>query len=91
LKRARDEEILDRARRDAAIAVTADHDFPRIAFTVGEGFPGLLLLRLEAPTATETIRRLREVLPGLDDAFWRNRIVVIEPGRVRVSDIPRRP
>ncbi|MCI0587364.1 MAG: DUF5615 family PIN-like protein [Planctomycetes bacterium] len=89
--RARDEEILARARRDGAIAVTADHDFPRIAFRVGEGFPGLLLLRLEGPTAAETIRRIREVLPGLDDRSWRNRIVVVEPARVRVSEVPERP
>ncbi len=47
--------------------MTADHDYPLIAFTDGEGFLGLLLLRLEAPTAAETIRRIREALPGLDD------------------------
>src|SRR5262245_887008 len=91
MQRARDEEILARARKEGAVAVTADHDFPRLAFTAGEGFPGLLLLRLEAPTAAETIRRIREVLPGLDERSWKNRIVVVEPARVRVSEVPGLP
>jgi predicted nuclease of predicted toxin-antitoxin system len=90
MQRASDEEILARARREGAVAVTADHDFPRIAFTVGVELPGLLLFRLETPSAAETIRRLREVLPGLREQSWKNRIVVVEPARVRVSEVPTR-
>jgi predicted nuclease of predicted toxin-antitoxin system len=71
MDRARDSEILDVARRDSRIVITADLDFPRIlALSSAEG-PGLTLLRGGNYSDSEMRDLLERVLEECHLIPWR--------------------
>jgi len=88
LDRSPDENILDRARTDHAVIITADLDFPRPAYLSEVPCPGILLLRLDIPSARESIRRVEDALKQIDFPDWSNRIVVVENDKIRVNQVP---
>jgi predicted nuclease of predicted toxin-antitoxin system len=85
LATAEDAQILERARVNGQVVLTADHDFPRLALTKGTPFGGIVLLRLDNPDAATSERRLAEALDELGRPVdLASTVVVVEPTRVRV-------
>jgi len=91
LERASDATILERARNEGRVVVTADLDYPRLlALSQAEG-PGLILFRggnYGEQEARERLARVAETIP-LEELP--NSIVVIEKGRIRRRRLPLEP
>ena len=91
LARASDEAILERARSEQRVVVTADLDYARIlALTQAEG-PGLILFRGGNYSEQEAVDRLRRTLETIPDGELPNSIVVIERARIRRRRLPLGP
>ncbi len=91
LDRAPDEVILERARNEQRVVVTADLDYPRLfALAQAEG-PGLILFRGGNYSEQEAVERLRRVLETVPNEELPNSIVVIEKGRIRRRRFPLEP
>jgi predicted nuclease of predicted toxin-antitoxin system len=91
LARAPDEVILERARKEKRVVVTADLDYPRLlALAQAEG-PGLILFRGGNYSEQEALNRLRRVLETVPNEELPNSIVVIERGRIRRRRLPIEP
>lgn len=91
LARAPDEVILERARNERRIVVTADLDYPRLlALAQAEG-PGLILFRGGDYSEQEAVERLMRVLEVVPNEELPNSIVVIEKGRIRRRRLPLEP
>ena len=80
--------ILQRAREDFRVLVTADLDFPRLfAMTHAQG-PGLILLREGNYTERETVALLTRVLASVSFRELTRSIVVVDHVRVRKTPLP---
>ena len=88
LGRASDAAILERARNEQRVVVTADLDYPRLlALAQAEG-PGLILFRSGNYSEQEAVERLKRVFETIPDGELPNCIVVIEKGRIRRRRLP---
>lgn len=88
LGRSPDEVILNRARNEQRVIITADLDYPRLlALAQAEG-PGLILFRGGNYSEQETIARLRQVLEKIPVEDLPTLIVVIEKKRIRQRRLP---
>lgn len=91
LARASDTEILERARREQRMVVTADLDYPRLlALAQAEG-PSLILFRGGNYSEQEAVDRLRRTLETIPNEELPNSIVVIEKERIRRRRLPLGP
>ena len=91
LDRASDASILERAREDQRVVVTADLDYPRIlALTQSQG-PGLILFRGGNYSEAESVARLRRALVTVPAEELAHSIVVIEKDRIRRRRLPLQP
>jgi predicted nuclease of predicted toxin-antitoxin system len=86
--RAPDSDILEHARIDQRIVITADLDYPRLlAITRAEG-PGLILLRGGNYSDQETLEGMNRVLETITPENLANSIVVIEKQKIRRRPLP---
>jgi predicted nuclease of predicted toxin-antitoxin system len=87
MRGAGDDEILERARREARVLLTFDKDFGELPFRLGlPAECGIVLLRLRMPNAIADAAAIADrVAEGGD---WSGRFSVIEPGRIRSRDLP---
>jgi len=91
LHRASDVTILECARKDKRVVVTADLDYPRIlALTQSQG-PGLILFRGGNYSEAESVARLRRALETIPAEELPRSIVVIEKDRIRRRRLPLEP
>mgnify|MGYP001565952701 CR=1 FL=1 len=91
LGRASDTTILDHARKEQRIVVTADLDYPRLlALTEAEG-PGVILFRGGNYSEQEAVNRLMQALTTIPNEDLPNSIIVIEKGRIRRRRLPLEP
>lgn len=91
LDRSSDAAILERARNEQRVVVTADLDYPRLlALTQAEG-PGLILFRGGNYSEQETVERLKRALEMIPNKELPNSIIVIEKGRIRRRRLPTEP
>jgi predicted nuclease of predicted toxin-antitoxin system len=91
LDRASDAAILDRARNERRVVVTADLDYPRLLALAGTEGPGLILLRGGNYSEQDAVGRLARVIEMTPDEEMENSIVVIERGRIRRRRLPLEP
>ena len=91
LDRASDEMILNRARKEDRVVVTADLDYPRLLALVQAEGPGLILFRGGNYNEQEAVERLRRALETIPNQELLNSIVVIEKGRIRRRRLPLEP
>jgi predicted nuclease of predicted toxin-antitoxin system len=91
LSQAPDEDILNRAREDARVVVTADLDYPRLLAMAGSNGPGLILFRGGDYSEQELLERLERVLATLPASDLSTCIVVVEKERIRRRRLPVRP
>lgn len=88
LDRAPDTIILERARQEGRVVITADLDYPRLlALTHAEG-PGLILFRGGRYGESEVIKRLERVLKRFSGDVLAKSIVVVEKNRIRYRSLP---
>jgi predicted nuclease of predicted toxin-antitoxin system len=91
LDRASDTEILERARNEQRVVITADLDYPRfLALAQAEG-PGLILFRGGNYSEQESLDRLKRALETIPNQELPNSIVVIEKERIRRRRLPLEP
>ncbi len=89
--RAPDTELLEIARSQGRVVITADLDFPRLlALSMAEG-PGIVLFRGGNYSDTEMCLLLEEVLDRVPVDLLRSSICVVDRKRVRVTRLPLEP
>jgi predicted nuclease of predicted toxin-antitoxin system len=86
--RAADDELLDIARRESRVIITADLDFPRLmALSLAEG-PGLILFRGGNYSDREMCDLLARVLQKVPPETLERSICVVDKKRIRVTHLP---
>jgi len=88
LSQATDAEILQRARDEGMVVVTADLDFPRLLAVSQLPAPGIVLFRGGAFTEGEVRTRLADALRLLKPDELVTSVVVIEKHRLRKRSLP---
>ena len=82
-----DNSILEHAQAHGLILVSIDLDFADLAISCPTPCPGVILLRLNNPTAEMMCSRLRIALTGLEEDDIVGSIVVIQQDRVRTRKL----
>jgi predicted nuclease of predicted toxin-antitoxin system len=86
--RAPDQELLEIARRENRVVVTADLDFPRLlALSSAEG-PGLILFRGGNYSDAEMCDLLARVLKEVATDVLESSICVVDSKRIRITRLP---
>jgi len=86
--RAPDDELLEIARRENRVIITADLDFPRLmALSLAEG-PGLILFRGGNYSDSEMCGLLARVLQKVAPEILEKSICVVDKKRIRVARLP---
>jgi predicted nuclease of predicted toxin-antitoxin system len=88
LNRASDTAILELARSDGRVVVTADLDYPRLMALAQTEGPGLVLFRGGNYSEHESVARLKRVLETIPIEELPRSIIVIEKRRVRRRRLP---
>ena len=85
---ASDEELLEIARNEKRIIITADLDFPRIlALTYADG-PGVILFRGGNYSNSEMMELIERVLKEVRIEILVNSICVVDKKRIRITQLP---
>ena len=87
LSRATDTAILAYAQEHGLILISTDLDFADLVITCTEPCPGLILLRLDNPSAELMSSRLQIVLTALPEDDIAGSIVVIQQNKVRIRKL----
>jgi predicted nuclease of predicted toxin-antitoxin system len=91
LASASDSSLLELARREGRVIITADLDYPRLlALTEAEG-PGLILFRGGNYSEQEAMDRMGRVLESVLPEELASSIVVVEKDRIRRRRLPLTP
>ena len=86
--RAPDIELLNIARREDRIIITADLDFPKLlALSLSEG-PGIILFRCGNYSDVEMCELLERVLKRVPTEVMENSICVVDKKRIRITRLP---
>ncbi len=86
--RAADEELLEIARRESRVIITADLDFARlIALSLADG-PGLILFRGGDYSDREMYDLLLRVLQDVPSDALASSVCVVDKKRIRVTQLP---
>ncbi len=88
LARASDATIMQQARRERRILITADLDFPRLFALTHAEDPGLILLRGGNYTEAETSALVHRVLQTIPLSELTRSLVVIDHTRIRKIALP---
>lgn len=86
-----DAAILEHARNEQRVLITADLDYPRLLALVQAESPGLILFRGGNYSEQEAVERLRRVLERISTEELPKSIVVIEKERIRRRRLPIEP
>ncbi len=83
-----DEVILERARKEGRIVVTADLDYPRLLALLEADQPGVLLFRGGSYSDVEMLSLLGRVLAAVEPAELAVSLTVVDRRRVRRRHLP---
>jgi len=86
MERAKDEELLRKAKEMERIFVTRDKDFGALVF-LNEIYSGVILLRMTPSTVEETHEELKYLLNAHTEKELHQSFCVIEPNRYRIRKI----
>ena len=87
LSRATDTDILRYSQSHGFILVSTDLDFADLAFACAEPCPGLVLLRLDNPSADMMRSRLQITLTALEEDEIIGSVVIIQQNKVRTRKL----
>ncbi len=86
--RASDSELMEIARREGRVVITADLDFPRLlAISSAEG-PGMILFRGGNYSDREMCELLERVLNQVLPGILESSICVVDKRRIRITELP---
>ena len=86
--RASDSELLEIARRESRIVITADLDFTRLlALSLAEG-PGLVLFRGGNYSDSEMCNLLERLLKTVRPEVMERSVCVVDKSRIRITHLP---
>ncbi len=88
LDRSPDNIILERARSEKRIIITADLDYPRLLALVGGKGPGLILFRGGEYSESEVVDRLKDTFKKVPGDEIASSVVVFEKWRIRRRRLP---
>ena len=77
------------ATSEERIVITEDKDFGQLVYAEGKGVVGVLLLRFPARARTAMAQSIVDLVKQHRDHLA-GRFVVVQPGRVRISGLPRK-
>jgi len=84
LAQASDGAILERARMEGRVVLTADLDYPRLLALAQAREPGLILFRGGDFNERECVERLTQVFEKISPDVLEKSIVVVERSRIRL-------
>ncbi len=87
-QRAADEELIEIARQEGRVIITADLDFPQIISLSGAKGPGIILFRGGNYSDAEMEQLLERVLQRIDDTTIKRSICVVDKHRIRIRRLP---
>ncbi|RME49817.1 MAG: hypothetical protein D6796_04280 [Caldilineae bacterium] len=87
-ERAPDRELLEIARREERVIITADLDFPRLLVLSGAEKPGVILFRGGNYSDREMSRLLERVLEEVPPDILECSICVVDRKRIRITRLP---
>jgi predicted nuclease of predicted toxin-antitoxin system len=85
---ATDHKLLEIARREQRVVITADLDFPRLLALASAGGPGLILFRGGNYSDVEMCELLNRVLDKVTSATLESSICVVDKRRIRLTQLP---
>ena len=85
---ASDDELLEIARREDRVIITADLDFPRLLALSSAAGPGLILFRGGNYSDIEMCQLLERVLNKVSVDALSKSICVVDKKRIRVTKLP---
>ena len=85
-----DAAILERARTDARIVVTQDHDFGTLLAVSGAGSPSVIRLRRRDARAESHARAILNNLERIQTPLREGALVVLSEGAIRIRHLPVR-
>jgi predicted nuclease of predicted toxin-antitoxin system len=88
LGRASDEEILEAARKEDRIIITADLDYPRLLALVGAKGPGLILFRGGDYREKQVFELMTRVISSIPTEEFPTSLVVVDKKRIRKRRLP---
>ena len=88
LASATDTRILEVARAEGRVVVTADLDYPRLVATAKAAGPGIILFRGGSYSDADMLRLLSRVLGRAEQLDVEHSITVVERGRIRRRALP---
>jgi predicted nuclease of predicted toxin-antitoxin system len=88
LASAPDAAILDAARREARVVVTADLDYPRLLALERADGPGVILFRGGAYSDREMLDLLDRVLASASELDLERSVIVVDRQRIRRRSLP---
>lgn len=84
-----DSEILERARTEDRIVITADLDYPRLLALLGADRPGVILFRGGSYSDAEMLALLDRVLAAQGETLKLERsVTVVDQHRIRHRSLP---
>jgi predicted nuclease of predicted toxin-antitoxin system len=89
--RATDRELLEIARRESRVVITADLDFSRLLALSSAQGPGLILFRGGNYSDTEMCDLLERVLKEVAAETLVNSVCVVDKKRIRITRLPLTP
>ena len=88
LARATDHEIIEMARRDRRVVVTADLDYPRLVLLGDATGPGIILFRGGSYSDDQMLTLLDRVLARATQLDLEHSIIVVDRHRIRRRQLP---
>ena len=87
-KRMQDADVIDLSTRENRVLITEDKDFGQLVYAHGRTSRGVILIRYPALArrrlSTDIVKLTEQKKEALPGSF-----VVLEPGRVRITRLPR--
>jgi predicted nuclease of predicted toxin-antitoxin system len=88
LQRLPDEGVFEKAIAEGRIVLTFDLDFGEIAALAGGQVASVILFRLLDARFSRVIERLEAILSAVADVLGSGAIVIVEPSRHRIRELP---
>ncbi|MEO8168110.1 MAG: DUF5615 family PIN-like protein [bacterium] len=86
--RTADSDLLELARSEQRVVITADLDFPRILFLTAASGPGVILFRGGSYSDKEMCELLERVLSEVTEDAIRSSVCVVDKRHIRVTALP---
>lgn len=81
-----DEKVIELAASERRLLLTEDKDFGQLVFAAAKENSGVILIRYPASTRQTLVEAVVKLLAERADALY-SRFVVMEPGRIRVTQL----